>query len=71
MPAGRFNQSCQDHYTEPMTSESRKRTFPFGIIIGVAVGIALGIALKSIAIGIGVGSGLAIVFGLALDRRSN
>ncbi|MCK5586802.1 hypothetical protein KAJ02_12090 [Candidatus Bipolaricaulota bacterium] len=54
-----------------MTSESRKRTFPFGIIIGVAVGIALGIALKSIAIGIGVGSGLAIVFGLALDRRSN
>jgi len=54
-----------------MTSESARRAFPLGIIIGVAVGIALGIALKSIAIGIGIGSGLAILFGLALDRRSN
>lgn len=52
-----------------MTNESQKRSFPFGIIIGVAIGIALGIALKSIAIGIGVGSGLAILFGVVLDRR--
>ena len=49
-----------------MTSESAKRSFPFGIIIGVAIGIALGIALKSIAIGIGVGSGLAILFGVVI-----
>ena len=54
-----------------MTNESLKRVFPLGIIIGVAVGIALGIALKSIAIGIGVGSGLAILFGLVLDRRTH
>jgi len=54
-----------------MTNESRKRAFPFGILIGVAVGIALGIALKNIAVGIGVGAGLAILFGLVIDRRSN
>lgn len=53
-----------------MTNESRKRPFPFGIIIGVAVGIALGIALKNIAVGIGVGAGLAIIFGLMIDRRT-
>lgn len=53
-----------------MTNESRKRPFPFGIIIGVAVGIALGIALKNIAVGIGAGAGLAIIFGLVIDRRT-
>jgi hypothetical protein len=52
-----------------MANNTGFRTVPFGVIIGVAVGIALGIALKSIAIGIGVGSGLAVVFGLALDRK--
>ncbi len=54
-----------------MTNESAKRAFPFGIIIGGAVGIALGIALKNIAIGVGAGSGLAILFGLILDRRTH
>ena len=52
-----------------MTNDSSKGTFPRGIIIGVAVGMAIGIALKSIAIGIGVGSGLAVLFGLVLDRQ--
>jgi hypothetical protein len=52
-----------------MANNSGLRTVPFGVIIGVAVGMALGIALKNIAIGIGVGSGLAVVFGLALDRK--
>ena len=52
-----------------MANNTGLRTAPFGIIIGVAVGMSLGIALKSIAIGIGAGSGLAVVFGLALDRK--
>ncbi len=52
-----------------MANETLKRAFPSGIIIGVAVGIALGIALKSIGVGIGVGAGLAVLFGLALDRK--
>lgn len=56
-------------YTERMTREQVRRSFPFGIILGVAVGIALGIARSNLAIGIGVGAGLAIVFGVALDRR--
>jgi hypothetical protein len=52
-----------------MANNTGLRTAPFGIILGVAVGMALGIALKSIAIGIGVGSGLAVLFGLVLDRK--
>ncbi|MBU1050560.1 hypothetical protein KKG90_11130 [Candidatus Bipolaricaulota bacterium] len=52
-----------------MTEKVNLRTVPVGIVVGVVIGIALGIALKSIAMSIGVGSGLAIVFGLALDRR--
>ena len=56
-------------YTERMTREQVRRSFPFGIILGVAVGIALGIARSNMAIGIGVGAGLAIVFGVAFDRK--
>jgi len=52
-----------------MADKSATQAFPLGIIIGVAVGIAIGITLKSIAIGIGAGSGLAVLFGLMLDRR--
>lgn len=52
-----------------MAAKPTSRTIPVGVLLGVAVGMALGIALKSIAIGIGVGSGLAILFGLAIDRR--
>jgi len=52
-----------------MADKSATQAFPLGTIIGVAVGIAIGITLKSIAIGIGAGSGLAVLFGLMLDRR--
>jgi hypothetical protein len=69
MSAGRFRCQRQERYTRSMANNTGLRTVPFGIIIGVAVGMALGIALKSIAIGIGVGSGLAVVFGLAVDRK--
>lgn len=71
LPAGHFIQPSRDRYTGLMTNESAKRVFPFGVIIGGAVGIALGIALKSLAIGIGAGSGLAVLFGLVLDRRTS
>ena len=67
--AGHFIRLPKRRYTESMTNDSSTRTFPYGIFIGVAMGIALGIALQSIVIGIGVGSGLAIVFGLGLDRQ--
>ena len=59
----------QGRYTRPMAENAGSRTSYIGVILGVAVGMALGIALKSIAIGIGVGSGLAIIFGVARDRR--
>ena len=52
-----------------MTNTPTRRRLPFGILIGVAVGIALGIALGNVAIGVSVGAGLAVLFGLALDRN--
>jgi len=69
MSAGRFHCRLRESYTRSMANNMGLRTVPFGIIIGVAVGMALGIALKSIPIGIGVGSGLAVLFGLGLDRK--
>lgn len=69
LSAGRFRCQRQERYTRPMANNTGLRTAPFGIIIGVSVGMALGIALKSIAVGIGVGSGLAVLFGLAIDRK--
>lgn len=52
-----------------MADKRSLRTLPYGVILGVAAGIALGIALKNVAVGIAVGSGLAILLGVAFDRR--